>query len=365
MNFIYSDKGEMIMSSSVEKSSSGVQSLLTAQSLVYAGIAWGVVSLLFFLLFSITVPGEKSPLWYLVGTYILELVPFLVAAIFCFRNWRSPQIASGRNVWLGIGLGTICWFVGGLLFGWWELYLNLEPDVSPADLFYILFYLFVSWGMVLAVLPRRLNLEIWQWVTVAAIALAGIALATWVFISTPETAKEASTSIPPSAIEQQATKTTDLFSATVEPKAILVQASPTSSPTTAQPPVSKPAPEENPEKEPPSWAISLEKILKPLGKYVNLFYIVGDVFLLVIASTLLLAFWGGRFAQSWRMIAAAAFSLYISDMWFKYAEATFAEYESGGLLEVFFVFSGVLFAIGAVLEYDVSSRSRRGGRRRA
>jgi hypothetical protein len=65
------------------------------------------------------------------------------------------------------------------------------------------------------------------------------------------------------------------------------------------------------------------------------------------------------------MIAAATFCLYIADMWFKYEDATAAVYQSGSLLEVFFVFSGVLFAIGAALEYDVSSRSRRGARRRA
>lgn len=65
------------------------------------------------------------------------------------------------------------------------------------------------------------------------------------------------------------------------------------------------------------------------------------------------------------MIAAATLSLYIADMWFKYAGTGTIEYESGGLLEVFYVFSGVLFGIGAALEYDVSSRSRRGARRRA
>jgi hypothetical protein len=92
---------------------------------------------------------------------------------------------------------------------------------------------------------------------------------------------------------------------------------------------------------------------------------VGDVLLLIIASTLLLAFWGGRFSQSWRMIAAATFSLYIADMWFKYAGANIPDYQSGQLLEVFFVFSGVLFGIGAILEHDLSTRSRRTpGRRR-
>lgn len=65
------------------------------------------------------------------------------------------------------------------------------------------------------------------------------------------------------------------------------------------------------------------------------------------------------------MIAAATLALYIADMWFKYAETATVEYESGGLLEVFYVFSGVLFGIGAALEHDVSSRSRRGTRKRA
>jgi hypothetical protein len=86
---------------------------------------------------------------------------------------------------------------------------------------------------------------------------------------------------------------------------------------------------------------------------------------LIIPALLLLAFWGGRFAQSWRMIAAAAFSFYIADMWFTYATDHITDYQSGFLLEVFWVFSGVLFAIGAALEYDNSIRYRRAGRKRA
>lgn len=97
----------------------------------------------------------------------------------------------------------------------------------------------------------------------------------------------------------------------------------------------------------------------------NWFYVVSDVVLLIIATILLLAFWGGRVSQSWRMIAAAAFSLYIADMWFKYAQGP--NYQSGEILEVFWVFSGVLFGMGAVLEYDASLRRTRrtGGRKRA
>lgn len=330
------------MSSSVEKPSE-TTSLLTGQNVVYAGIAWAVTSLLFFLLFSISSPGEERPLWYMIGTYLLELLPFLAAACLCYRNWRSPNIASGRNVWLGIGLGMVCYFIGGLIFGVWELYWELNADVSPADLFYLLVYAFVGWGMVLAILPRRLNLETWQWLTVAAIAVLGIALAVWVYIITPDNSPEVEATTPNAAIEQ-----------TTASKA-------TSVPGSKAPALNGDA--EDTKKDVPTWALGVEKALNPLAVPVNLSYIIGDVFLLIIAATLLLAFWGGRFVQSWRMIAAATIALYIADMWTKYA-ASDPQYESGGLLDVFYVFSGVLFAIGAALEFDISIRSRRGGRKR-
>lgn len=349
---------ESLMSSSVDKSST-TQSFLNGQNVIYAGIAWAVISLLFFLLFGVTAPGEEKPFWYLIGTYVLELPPFLLAALLCYRNWRSPQIASGTNVWLGIGLAMLCWFIGGLLFGWWELYFGLEPDVSPADLFYIGFYVFLIWGMVLAVIPRRLNLEAWQWVTVAAIAAMGIALAIWLVIATPHISDSVNTATEPAATELpesgNSSEQNSTSSATPVGEA---------STSTTQEPVTKLVSDQTPQKQPPDWALSLDDNLHQFSEPLNFFLIIGDVFLLIIASALLLAFWGGRFSQSWRMIAAATFSLYIGDMWFKYAEARAVEYESGGLLEVSFVFSGVLFAIGAALEYEVSSRSRRGSRRR-
>lgn len=338
------------MSSSVEKSPE-TTSLLTGQNVVYAGIAWAVLSLLFFLLFSITTPGEERPLWYMVGTYVLELLPFLIAALLCYRNWRSPNIASGRNVWLGIGLGMAAYFIGGLLFGWWELYWGLEPVASPADFLYLTVYAFVGWGMVLAVLPRRLNLETWQWATVAVIAAVGIAFAVLLSIETAN--------ISPKADVAASTQTAQVASEnSTTPKAPTIKSG-ASDPATASTPV------KSNKNEAPAWTTDLENTLSPLAVAINLTYIIGDVFLLIVASTLLLAFWGGKFAQSWRMIAAATISLYIADMWTKYAAAVEVQYESGGLLEVFYVFSGVLFAIGAALEYDISIRSRRGGRKRA
>jgi hypothetical protein len=271
-------------------------SFFSNRNIILAGIGWAVLALLYFLLFSAKVPGpdgiETRADWYVIGTNIFEGLAYLGAGILCLRNWRSPQIVSSRNIWLAIGIGMFSYFLGGLFFGYTEIILDETPDVSIGDIFFVLTYISLIIGMILAVGSRRLNLEKWQLLIVSAIAVLGSVFAWWVSIK--ETAPS-------------------------EPLAVIL-----------------------------SW-----------------FYVVSDVFLLIIATTLLLAFWGGRVAQSWRMIAAAAFSLYIADMWFKYAQGP--NYQSGEILEVFWVFSGVLFGMGAVLEHDASlSRTRRErGRKRA
>lgn len=295
--------------------------LFSSRNLILGAAGWALLALLFFLFFSVTLPGEQRPQWYSIGTTVLELVAYFWASIVCFRNWQSNQILSGRNVWLAIGSGMLSYFVGSCLFSYWELGLQKEPDVSPGDLFFIATYMLLALGMLLAVLPRRLNLELWQWGTVGAIGLAGTAFAFSPLVSGSGSVKAAADAAEP----------------VVEASAKVI----------------------------PAWASAAEEFLSPLGDYILQLYTIGDILLLVLASALLLAFWGGRSAQSWRMIAAAAISLYIADMWFKYAAANIENYQSGSLLEVFWVFSGVLFGIGAVLEYDLSTRSRRSSRRRS
>lgn len=335
------------MSKTADRTSKTKQ-LLTSQNIIYAAIGWCFISLLFFLLFSETAPGEDPPFWFLISTYIFELGAFLGSALLCYRNWLSPQIASGRNVWLGIGLGLFCFFLGGLLFGVWEIHFGLDPEVSPADFFYMLFYFFISWGMTLAVLPRRLNLEVWQWATVAVIALLAIVLAFVVTFAPGNSDEAIAPNTSPASVES-----------TVIPHASATL-------------VSDPAPPETPAPTPdtetdalPGWVAGLDRFLSNLAGPVNLFYIIADVGLIIIATTLLLAFWGGRFSLSWRMIACATVFHYCADMWFKYAYSYIENYEGGGLPEVFFVFSGVFFGIGAALEYEVStSRPSRSRRRR-
>jgi hypothetical protein len=290
------------------KNSYPPKSLLTTQNIVLASIAWGMLALLYFLLFSAKIPGadgtQSRAAWYVIGTNIFEALAYLSAGILCLRNWRSPQIVSDRNVWLAIGIGMLSYFLGGIFFGYTEIVLKEEPIVSLGDVFFVLTYLFLGVGMILAVASSRLNLEKWQWMIVSAIGAFGSALAWLISHQPPGTDK----------ISEQ-------VSSRVENIALIL----------------------------------------------STIYIVSDVLLLIIATMLLLAFWGGRVSLSWRMIAAAAFSLYIADMWFQYATNWIPNYQSGEILEVFWVMSGVLFGMGAALEYDASlSRSRRvGGRKRA
>ncbi|MBF2073124.1 MAG: hypothetical protein IGS50_05080 [Synechococcales cyanobacterium C42_A2020_086] len=289
--------------------------LLSVQTVVLATTAWMIIALLFFLIFSVSAPGADRPEWYQVFTYILETMAFLWAGILCFRNWRSDQIVSGGTVWLALGLGMFSYFIGNLFLAYWEVGLGKEPDVSPGDLFFILTYLFLGWGMLRAVISRELNLTPIQWIILVSIALIGIAIA--------------------------------VISAQSPPVSEMLEAAPAEEPSTA-----------------PAWAIALEQALSPFADIVSWLYIIGDVILVVMATTLLLAYWGGRFSLSWRFIAAAALCYYIADIWFNYAINYIPNYQTGALPEVFWIFSGCLFAIGAVLEYDLSTR-RQTRRRRA
>jgi len=393
------------MSKSNQKNAA-VSAFFTGQKVVYGGIIWAVSALLFFLLFGV---GEERPQWYTIGTYIFEQGAFFAAALLCLRNWSSPQIASGKNVWLGIGLGTFCYGFGSFLFGFWEQYWGLDPAVSPGDLFFMLFYVLVGWGMTLAILPRKINLERWQWLTILGIGTVGIAIGAFLTMTTPakaaippivaqapaatpgvtpSVAKPTVTTSPPvSPVPTQVSPTpittprssSPVVFPTVTPSQGSIGATPKSTSTAAPkspaiaPEDSKATPSPKDKKseaktsyggEAPEMILNLEKQLESHAQLVSLIYVVADVFLLIMATTLLLTFWGGRFAQSWRMVAAASFCMYIADMWFKYASDRIPDYQSGFVLEVFWVFSGVLFGIGAALEYDNSIRTRRGGRKR-
>jgi hypothetical protein len=374
----------------LNKKSSSTGSLLSIQNVVLAAIAWAVIALLFFLIFSVAEPGQERPAWYSVATYILEEVSFLGAGLLCLRNWKSSQIVSGVGVWLAFGLGMLSYFTGNLILAYWEIGWGKSPEISPGDFFFILTYLFLGWGMLQAVISKKLHLSFVQWVVLALITAVGIMVAS-LFTPAPATAAVADvvptmtiaqvpaprTGASPKPASAPSTKATSTATPKASPRSTPVAVpttkapSPTPAvvamPTTA--PASPGASQDSPaeaeeESRAPAWAIELEKTLSPLSNTISWMYVVGDVILIVMATMLLLAYWGGKFSLSWRFIAAGSISFYISDIWFNYANKNIPDYQTGALLEVFWIFSGCLFAIGAILEYDLSTR-RRSSRRRA
>lgn len=324
-----------------QSSTASSKKLLSTPVLMGAGIAWGVLSLLFFLLFSPS-GGNDPTEWFVLGITLLETGAFVLASLLCFRNWRSPQIVSGRTVWFWIGLGLAMYTLGNVLFFLWGNIWQLDPAVSFGDFFYILSYVFISIGMFQAVLPRRLNLEISQWLIVLGIGLAGIILSIFVKLQSVE-ADPLSLDIP-----------------SLPNTYLIAQAAPADGAAPAAPVVPAPASAPSPA---PSWALQVNSILEPVAGLVSLLYLLGDMVLLIIAGTLLVAFWGGRFSQSWKLIAIAAVFLYVADMFFLYTTNT-DSYVEGSTWEVFWTLSAVFFWLGAVVEHAVSVNSRRSSRRR-
>jgi hypothetical protein len=275
-------------------------------AIVLAGVIWGLLSFYFGVIFGLAPPGQQVPQWYMILGYIFDGVARLGAAWLCLLNWRLPQIISDRNIWLLFALRSGFYFLGSLLFGYWELVLKRSPDVSLADPLFVISFLCLLWGMLLAVKSRQVNLQAWQWVAIVAIAVLGIWLG-WI-------------SSFPSEIPQPVTE-------------LIAQ------------------------QEAPRWVIAVEEILEPWTGTINLLYVASNVFLLVLAGTLVLTFWGGRFSRTWTLVALAALISYIADIRYAYI-ITRGNFETGGLLDTFWVLSAILLGIGAALEYDISTRPR-------
>jgi hypothetical protein len=273
-------------------------------------IFWAIAPVILYLCLQLFQPSffeKEPPLWYLIlFGFVAEMGGFLAAGLLCLRNWRTPAIISGRSVWLCFGLGALSYFIGTFWFGYWELVLERAPEITLGDIFYCSAYIFFIIGILLVIKSRRLLLDLWQWVVIVAVSIFAIWFA--FYLSTPPEGEEDS-------------------EASIEKKA-------------------------------PAWAIATEGILVPYAQPILMFYTLSDVLLLILSTTLILSFWGGQFSRTWLMVALSSIALYVADVWFAYLSA-YTDFESGGIVDLFWMFAGVLLALGAVLEYDTSTRSQR------
>jgi hypothetical protein len=300
-----------------------MSSRLSAYTLVIvlAGIFWGLIAFYFASIYGIAIIDEDKPQWYVILNYIFDAVPHIALIWLCFRNWQFPQLLSDRNIWLLFGLRSIFYIIANLFFGYWEIVLRRSPDISLADPFYVCSYLFLLAGMFLAVKTRPVRLNLWHYSGISAILIFGIWLG-WLSSAAPNT-------------EQARLAVASLDST-------IAIANTTSSNV-------------------PQWVLSIEESLKPFAETISLSYVVFDIVLLVLAGTLVLTFWGGQLSRTWVIITLASFLLYAADVRYAYIVAR-GNFETGGLLDTLWIFSTILYGIGAALEYDLSLYSRRNRR---
>jgi hypothetical protein len=324
------------------------QTRITGEYVIYWGIIWAAISLAIYLNFSVVEANTARPSWFIMTTIGLEEVGLLVSGWLCLRNYRYESIVSGRAVWLLFALAMFAFFIGNLWFSAWELLWGLDPAASVGNVFFVLFYAIAIAAMRLAILDRDVRLVPQQWAIVSGVVALGLMMACWL---TTLTARAVTTPPPLGAIEvvsaelhtQPPVKTTSLL-----PIAALA----VSTPQIAN------------SQYPPAWVLAIDRSMQPLAASFNLFYVLCDLVLLTFAAILFLGFWGGRLGLPWRMTAQAVLCFYIADTWFAYAHNRVQGYESGFIMEVFWIFGIVQFGMAAALEFDNSIRARRLARRR-
>jgi hypothetical protein len=316
---------------------------LRGELVSYWGLVWSAISLILYLNFSIVDPATTRPSWFIVTTTGLEEIALLISGCLCWRNWQSEYIAGSKAVWLLFTFAILSFFAGNLWFSLWELVWKLDPAASAGNPFFVLFYLILIAGVRLAILDRDVRLVPQQWTIVAGVVAVGLTIGCWL------------TTIPARA---EILPSTPVVVASTQPQAtpsVVTQIVP--SPATPSSPVAVLV-------RPPEWVLAIDRAMQPLVGTFNLFYVLCDLVLLTLAVILLLGFWGGQLGLPWRMAAQAVLCFYIADTWFAYANDRVQGYESGFIMEVFWIFGIVQFGIAAALEFDNSIRARRLARRR-
>jgi hypothetical protein len=325
-----------------------LQDWIRGEYIIYGGVIWAALAAILYLNFSIVDPTTTRPVWFILATTGLEEIGLLISGCLCLRNWKSPYVASGSAVWLLFAIAIFAFFCGNLWFCLWELQWGLDPAASAGNPFFVLFYLILIAGMRLAILDRDVQLARPQWLVVVSVAVVGLMIGCWLTTLSARAITLSPAATPPILILQTGSnrhQPVGINAPTVNPQSLHHRGSiaPTS---------------------PPEWVLAIDRSMQPLINTFNLFYVLCDLILLTFATILFLGFWGGKLELPWRVTAQAVMCFYIADTWFAYANNQVQGYESGSIMEVFWIFGIVQFGIAAALEFDNSIRARRLARRR-
>lgn len=94
---------------------------------------------------------EKLEAMTLLGNVVQLIAPFFAGfAIMLLFNPRIFGDTKRSLPWMFIGLGILCWALGQLAYMYMEVFMGIEvPDLSIADIGYLLLYPFVFIGYIL------------------------------------------------------------------------------------------------------------------------------------------------------------------------------------------------------------------------
>jgi hypothetical protein len=266
-------------------------------------IAMFFMAMLAYGLFSLLDPGVARPLWFRVSSYLCLILASGASALLCLRNGNSPKMPSGRLVWQLLGWGSVAGTIAQILALIWEQFLSLRPDISPADPFFIGFYVMFALALGILISRQKITLNWPQGILLFCLS----AVAVWV-----------------------ATKIVDTATTVV--------------------------PLPNPNAHP--WGLLFVQSFQYLANSVSIFYVFADVMLVVMAAILSMGFWGGRLATAWQVMAQGLFCICVADIWFAFL-AKSASYRSGDPMELFWLAGLLQLSIAAALEWENAHRVQR------
>jgi hypothetical protein len=266
-------------------------------------IALLFVAMLTYGLFSFLDSGMARPLWFRVSTYLFLTLASGFSALLCQRNGRIQNMPSGRLVWQLLGWGSVSGTIAQAILLFWEQALGLRPDISPADPFFMGFYILFALALGILISRQKITLN-WQQ---GSVVFGLSALAVWI-----------------------ATKVVDMA-------------------TTV-------APIPNPNAHP--WGLLFIHSFQHLADGLSIFYVFADVLLVIMAAILSMGFWGGRLATAWQVMAQGLLCICVADIWFA-CLAKSSSYRSGDPMELFWLAGLLQIAIAAALEWDNAHRVQR------
>jgi hypothetical protein len=282
-------------------------------------IAWSIISISIYAIFSGPMSGVDRPVWYrFVTAYALQITPVVISSFLCLRNGLSKTMVNDKKPWMIVGIALLCFSIGNFFFSSWELIWHLSSTGCLGDPFFVSFYVLLLIAMLMVIWQRKIVPNAWQFLIVGVIAAYTIGLANII----------------------------------LEPVAI-----PPSTTATATE-VEKAEPAAAPAVEVPDWVQSFDRAIKPYGKNLNVFYVWCDVCLFCLSLAILFHSWGSRLARPWQITAQAVFFIYIADAWYAYAGNRIVDYQAGFTLEVCWILGILQFGVAAAIEFDQSFNLR-------